>query len=70
LKIGAGEMAYQSRTLATLLEDLSLIPSTYIEWLTISCPRVPGDRMPSSGFCRNLHANSSQMEEQTYTDIH
>lgn len=36
--LGAGEVAQQLGALATLPEDLGLVPSTYLEWLKFQRP--------------------------------
>ena len=53
----AGEMAQWLRVLAALGEDLSLVPSIHVRWLTRVTPNSPlEDLIPSS----DLHRHPSR----------
>lgn len=42
-------MAQRLETLAVLLRDLSLVPSSYAGWLMTTVTPTPGGSVPSSG---------------------
>lgn len=58
----AGEVAQQLRSLATLAEDLGLIPSTYWVAQQHSLTPVPGDLITAS----SLHGHQAWMHAQTF----
>lgn len=56
IKTIAGEMAQRLAALTVLKEDPALVPSTHISQLTtIRNSPVPGNSVPSSGFCGHSH---------------